>query len=328
MINDILSPVRKKYDIFSLSILGFALIGAIPMGFCEKLEGFFLIYFIIYLTIIIVSIILLCIAFPFVRKSEIKFFKNKFSIENMEKLIDFNFEKDDYFFYVNGIYIELTSDKIKDLSNGNDYPYITFKIYATYQCGFAGEIYKVFINFENENQSFSLQLDSVLYSLIKYYKIQVDYLDNVLDECENNLNIFFNDKKLRKQVKERQIFEEFKETVEPYLKLFGAKAYFSDFVLNVIYHNDLNIEYDFRKEKMYINETYYYNVEEQDLFEFLSQINNDKYYVIEYKKRLSDTSYFKLSNKNKTDINQIRKIKRVLSVVDINYTVYKKKQTN
>lgn len=133
------------------------------------------------------------------RKSEIKFFKNKFNIENMEKLVNFNFKSEDFIFYVDGIEVELKSDKIKNLIDDKEYLYEKLKIYASYQCGYAGEIYKIFINFENEDQTFSLKLDNVLYSIIKYYNISVDCLENVMNECENNLNNFFKSKKLKKK---------------------------------------------------------------------------------------------------------------------------------
>lgn len=66
--NDIISPIRRKYDTLVLIILGFVLFGAILMGFCESLEGFFLVYFIIYLGLVVSSLIFACVAFPFVRK--------------------------------------------------------------------------------------------------------------------------------------------------------------------------------------------------------------------------------------------------------------------
>ena len=82
-------------------------------------------------------------------------------------------------------------------------------------------------------------------------------------------------------------------------------------------------------QTMYINEKYYYSVEAQDLFDFLSEINNDKYYIVEYKiKRLSTTPYFKLLNKKKTDVNKIRNSKNVLRIFDIYSLIYNKKQTN
>ncbi len=327
--NDIISPIRRKYDILALSMLGFVLLGAIPMGFCESLEGFFLVYFIAYLSIVVSLLIIVCIAFPFVRKAEIKFFKNKFNIENMEKLVNFNFKNEDFIFYVNGIDVELKNNKIKNLLDDSEYSYDKLKIYASYQCGFAGEIYKIFINFENEEQTFSLKLDNVLYSIIKYYKISVDYLENIMSECENNLNTFFKNKKMRKEAYEKQLIEDAQETVDAILKLFGDKASCSKLVLDIKYHKNFIIKYNFAKQTMYINEKYYYCVEEQDLFDFLSEINNDMYYIVEYKiKRLSTTPYFKFLSKKKTDVNKIRKSNNVLRIFDIHSLIYNKKQTN
>ncbi len=195
--NDVISPVRRKFDVLVLTILGIAFLGAIPMAFCEKLEGFFLIYFIIYLTLVVMSIFVLLILYPFVRKCEIKFFTDKFNVDNMEKLVNFNFNEEDFFFYV-GKDIQLTTNGIKDLLNEKEYLYSDFNIYATYLCGFAGEIYKIFINFENKEESISLKLDNVLYSIIKYYKIDVKSLEDIMNACESNLNTFFKSKKLRK----------------------------------------------------------------------------------------------------------------------------------
>lgn len=327
--NDIISPIRRKYNILVLVMLGVVLFGAIPMGFCKSLEGFFLVYFIVYLSIIVSLLIFVCVAFPFVRKAEIKFFINKFNIENMGKLVNFNFKNEDFIFYVNGIDIELKSDKIKNLLDNSEYPYDKLKIYASYQCWFAGEIYKIFINFENEEQTFSLKLDNVLYSIIKYYNIPVDYLEDVIKECENNLNSFFKSKKLKKQAWERKLKDDLNETVEPVLKLFGGKASYSDFEVNIKYHNDFIIKYDFAMQTMYINEKYYYDVEEQDLLETLKEINNDIYYIVEYKsKRLSNTPYFKFLNKKKTNVNNIRKSNNILRIFDIHSLIYNKKQAN
>ena len=327
--NDIIAPIRRKYDILALAMLGFAMLGAIPMGFCKSLEGLFLVYFIVYLSIVVSLLIVVCIAFPFVRKAEIKFFKNKFNIENMEKLVNFNLKNEDFIFYVDGIVIELKNDKIKNLLDDSEFSYDKLKIYASYQCGFAGEIYKIFINFENEEKTFSLKLDNVLYSIIKYYKISVDYLENIMSECENNLNAFFKSKKMRKEAYENQLIEDSKETVDAILKLFGDKASCDKLELKIEYHKNFIIKYNFVKQTMYINEKYYYSVEEQDLFDFLSEIYNDMYYIVEYKfKRLSPTPYFKFLSKKKTDINKIRKTNNILRIFDIHSLIYNKKQTD
>lgn len=324
--NNISSPARKWYNTLTFIMLGIALFGAIPMGFCESLEGFFLIYFIIYLSVLIFSLIFLCAAFPFVRKAEIRFFKNKFNIQNMEKSVNFNLRKEDFIFYTNGIEIELKKDKIINLLDKSKYPYNKFKIYASYQCWFAGEIYQIYINFENEEQIFSLKLDSVLYSIIKYYNIPVEHLEDVLNECENNLNNFFNSKKLKEEALERKSEEDLNEILEPVLNLFEDKASYSDYEVIIKYHNDFIIKYDFSINTMYINDKYYYDVEEQDLLETLSEINNDEYFIIEYKsKRLSSTPYFKFLYKNKTDINKIRKSNNIVKIFDINGLIYDKK---
>ncbi len=325
--NDIISPIKRKYDILALAMMGFVILGAIPMGFCDSLEGFFLVYFIIYLSIVVSLLIVVCIAFPFVRKAEIKFFKNKFNIENMEKLVNFNLKNEDFIFNVDGIKIELKNNRIKNLLDDSEYSYDKLKIYASYQCGLTGEIYKIFINFENEERIFSLKLDNVLYSIIKYYKISVDYLENIMSECENNLNTFFKSKKMRKEAYERLLFEDVKETVDAILILFGDKANYSKLVLDIEYHKNFIIKYNFVKQTMYINEKYYYSVEEQYLFDFLSEINNDMYYIVEYKfKRLSTTPYFKFLSKKKTDINKIRKSNNILRIFDIHGLIYNKKQ--
>lgn len=200
--NKIISPIRRKYNILVFIFVGILFFGAIPIVFCESLEGSFLVYFIIYLSIVFSSLISLCVALPFVRKAEIKFFKNKFNIKNMDKLVNFNFKDEDFIFFVNGIVVEIESDKIKNLLDDTEYPYDELKIYASYFCWFTDELYKIFINFENKEQTFSLKLDDVLYSIIKYYNIPVDNLENVMNECENNLNNFFKSNKLKKVIRE------------------------------------------------------------------------------------------------------------------------------
>ncbi|MBQ3158155.1 MAG: hypothetical protein IJB98_00500, partial [Clostridia bacterium] len=188
---------------------------------------------------------------------------------------------------------------------------------------------KVLIIFENDNQYYSIKLDNTLYSLIKYYNLNVDNLDNVLRECETNLKTFFKSKKLKKEAIERNKTEYFNNIVSDILKLLKEKADYSNYELTIKYHKDFIIKYDFAMQTMHINEKYYYNVEEQDLFDFLNEINNDMYYFVEYRtKRLSITPYFKLINKKKTNIDKIKKSNKIFKIFDINSLIYNKKQTN
>ena len=120
--NDNIPPIRKKYDLFLLIFMGLVLLGAIPFGACDKLEGGFLVYFIVYIALTVGTIITISALFPYVRKKEIEFFKNKFNIENMNKSISFDFKENDYIFccdrstgnltYVD---VELTPKGLKDL---------------------------------------------------------------------------------------------------------------------------------------------------------------------------------------------------------------------
>ena len=68
---------------------------------------------------------------------------------------------------------------------------------------------------------------------------------------------------------------------------------------------------------MYINETFYGDVEGEDLLEFLIEINNDEYYFIEYNKAnfLRVPLYL---HKNETDINTIKKTANIVRIFDIN----------
>ncbi|MBR2909686.1 MAG: hypothetical protein IKC11_05005 [Clostridia bacterium] len=334
--NDNISPIRKKYDLFLLIFMGLVLFGAIPFGACDKLEGGFLVYFIVYIALTVGTIITISALFPYVRKKEIEFFKNKFNIENMNKSISFDFKENDYIFccdrstgnltYVD---VELTPKGLKDLLYKEEYLYSSFKIYATYQCGFVGEIYKVIIIFENDNQYYSIKLDNTLYSLIKYYNLNVDNLDNVLSECETNLKTFFKSKKLKKEAIERNKTEYFNNIVSDILKLLKEKADYSNYELTIKYHKDFIIKYNIKKQEMYINEKYYCIVEHQDIQDFIEEITSDMYYFVEYRtKRLSITPYFKLINKKKTNIDKIKKSNKILRIFDINSLIYNKKQTN
>ena len=94
--NDNISPIRKKYDLFLLIFMGLVLLGAIPFGACDKLEGGFLVYFIVYIALTVGTIITISALFPYVRKKEIEFLKNKFNIENMNKSISFDFKENDF----------------------------------------------------------------------------------------------------------------------------------------------------------------------------------------------------------------------------------------
>ena len=199
-----ISPVKKRYDNFALIIMGVTLLGAFPMVRFENLEGFALVYFIIYLSTIFLSILAMIIAFPFIRRAEIEFFKNKFTSENMEKFANIDLDKEDFIFYCNNTDIEFKNNKIIDLLTGNEYLYDKCKIYAFHQCCFAGEIYKIFVVFEADEQIFSLKLDDRLYSIIRYYNISVENLADEMSQCENNLKAFFKDKKLRREALERQ----------------------------------------------------------------------------------------------------------------------------
>lgn len=321
MQEQLISPVRRFYNACALIILAITVIGAIPLGFCEDLVGFFLVYFVVYVSLVVISIIIMCICFPVVRKKEIEFFKNKYSLVNMEQNIDFNLNKEDFVFYANDRYIEFTQSGIKDMLTQEEHFYKSFAIFATYRCDFAGEIYKIFINFEADDFSFSLKLNNKLFSIIKFYKIYVDKLEDVLTHCESNLDAFFRSKKLQKQAIKLSIDDEFNKIYQPILKLFADKAYCSDnYIFFVKFHDDFIIKYDYKEEKMYINETFYGDVEGEDLLEFLIEINNDEYYFIEYNKAnfLRVPLYFKLLHKNETDINTIKKTANIVRIFDIN----------
>ncbi len=320
-------PIRKKYDIINLIALIPVLLGAVPFLFCKKLEGFFLVYFIVYISFDFLFMIYMWIGYYVVRKAEIKAFSKKFSVENMDKSVNFKFKKKDFIFHVNGIDIELQNDRIKNLKDDEEYLYKDLKIYATYQCFFAGEIYKIFINFQSENQTFSLKLNSALYSILKYYKINVEDLDIVLNNCEKNLKTFFKSKKLRKEAVDRQVEKNFNEDIKPILALYGDKATVSNFNIKIRYHDHFIINYNYTESNIYINEKLYCFVEEQDLLEFLTEINNDEYYIVEYEnKRLTATPYFKFLSKKKANIDKVKKTDNVSRIFDINGLIYSKKQ--
>lgn len=138
---------------------------------------------------------------------------------------------------------------------------------------------------------------------------------------------FFRGNNSRKEKIEKQIMEDFHEITEPILNLLGERVILYNFVLEIKYHDDFIIKYDFEKQTMYINEKYYYNVEEQDLFETLSEVNSDRYFIVEYKfKKLRRIPYFRFLSKKNTDANKIRKTKNVLRIFDINGLIYNESQ--
>ena len=49
-----------------------------------------------------------------IRKKYIEFFKNKFTIENMEKFVNIDLDKEDFIFYCNNTDIEFKNNKIKE----------------------------------------------------------------------------------------------------------------------------------------------------------------------------------------------------------------------
>lgn len=193
MQSNLIAPIRKKYDFFVILMLAVAILGAIPMGFCESLKGFFLIYFIIYLSVVVIGFIVICILFSYIRKGEIKFFKNIYSIEHMEKFKTLLTDDGVILFSTKGVELEFSSKGLKNLDyeDTDVIEYQSFQISSTYQCAFAGEIYKVFINLKRGEEFYSIQLTPFLYFIIRSYGIKVENLESVLNDCENNLNQFF-----------------------------------------------------------------------------------------------------------------------------------------
>lgn len=316
-----IAPIRKKYELFLSLLAGLFFVGVIPMLFCENLTGGFLIYFIIFVSTIVLGIITLCILFPIVRKHEIEFFKNKYSLENMEKNINSHLNPDDFIFYDYPYDFEITTNGIKNLLTGDERRYDEFQIYATQECYFAGEIYKIFINFEHQDEICSFQLDNTKYSILKLYNIKVENLHEILNDCEENLRAFFNSKTLKKEAIQKQRKRDIDELVNPILKLVGSKGKYHDFDLSITYHPNFVIRYDYPSQKFYINNKYYGFVEEAYLEEFIKEIHLDTFYIIEYKHKQLGGSYFKFIPKKKFKPNKFSSNKKVLQIFDINRTL-------
>ena len=152
-------------------------------------------------------------------------------------------------------------------------------------------------------------------------------LDIVLNNCEKNLKTFFKSKKLRKEAVDRQVEKNFNEDIKPILALYGDKATVSNFNIKIRYHDHFIINYNYTESNIYINEKLYCFVEEQDLLEFLTAINNDEYYIVEYEnKHLTSTPYFKFLSKKKANIDKVKKTDNISRIFDINGLIYSKKQ--
>lgn len=190
------SSFRRKYNFVVILYLLIMFVGAIPLGFTEKLVGFYKIYFIIYLSLMLVWIIVLCVLFPYIRKKEIEFFKFKYSLDYLNT-IKLKLGKEDYIFYDN-VELEFTSEGLKNLTTHEKISYNALKITAYYVCDYAGEMYKVFVDFENETDVFTFKFDERLYIIINKFNIKVENLKSVLSDCELNIKNFLKKRKVKK----------------------------------------------------------------------------------------------------------------------------------
>lgn len=320
----LIAPQRIKYDYSILLCIGLTILGAIPMGFCKSLEGFFLIYFVVYISFVVLSIVLLLILFPYVRKKEIEFFSKLYSTDFLDKHIFAEIEKEDNFTLpADKTDIQFFAEKLKILNTGKECSYQDVHMYANYQCNYTGEMYKVFVYFVHEDEVYTFQMGELLYSLIKVYNLKVENLENVLNNCEQNIKNFLKDKQAKKEAYERNKKEDLQKVCEPILKALGEKATFQNYELTVNYHNNFVINYDFSTQKFYINNKYLSFVEEQDLLEFLLEIDQDAYYIVEYQNKTLH-GYFKFVTKRKHDFATIKKSKNTSKIFDINTTLYTK----
>ncbi len=192
MYNERIAPSKKRFICFIIIATIIMLVGCLPMCFFgEELKGASLIYVIAWLVYVVAYIILMFVLFHVVRRKEILFFKHKYSVENMEKSINYDFDVEEELLCFKGEEFVLTDVGLQSLATEKTYPYKSYNIYAEYECFSADEIYIVFIVFENKEHRIIRKLDYRIYSLIKLYDIKVNNLDSVLNECENNLNKFF-----------------------------------------------------------------------------------------------------------------------------------------
>ncbi len=104
----------------------------------------------------------------------------------------------------------------------------------------------------------------------------------------------------------------------------GKMIYQNGGGITISYHNDFVIEY--LVQSMYINNEFYYDIEEQDISDFIREINNDKYVFIQYKHKhlqiynlfdLGKRMKFMLVNKKKFNPAKIKHKKDVEKVFDI-----------
>jgi len=82
--------------------------------------------------------------------------------------------------------------------------------------------------------------------------------------------------------------------------------------LSFEFHKNFKLEVKFNGVylNVYINDKFDYNIEEQDIFEYIEEINNDNYVIVEYKskKGLFHRRYFDIVLKDKFSIEDFRKV--------------------
>lgn len=89
--------------------------------------------------------------------------------------------------------------------------------------------------------------------------------------------------------------------------------------ITITYHNDFIVKIKLDCWfKVYINDKYFYNIEDQDIYYFIEDIVNDNYVIIEYKNKhgFYNRNFFKFIYKTKfnKDKYSTKKIKRIFDI--------------
>lgn len=100
---------------------------------------------------------------------------------------------------------------------------------------------------------------------------------------------------------------------------------FKNDIISLIFHEafELKVIYKNGYFNTYINDKFDYDVEEQDIYEYIEEIVKDAYVIVEYNKKVGifHKRYFDLILKNKFNMSKIeknkRKIKRVFTVNNV-----------
>ncbi|MFA7507328.1 MAG: hypothetical protein WCZ11_03730 [Bacilli bacterium] len=100
---------------------------------------------------------------------------------------------------------------------------------------------------------------------------------------------------------------------------------FKDDTLSLKFHKSFELKVIYKNGyfNTYINDKFYYDIEEQDIYEYIEEIVNDAYVIVEYNKKnwFHPKRYFELISKERFIMSKVknakRKVKRVFTVNNV-----------